>query len=200
MDTLTEWNMLSQEYKCKSLHLDSTVTIIPKVIRMQLNSSLSIDLWWYAEGMWLIDRLICCSCPFRSCSYMSGTGTGSHQSACKCQETFNLWLIHLLWEDRWEVFVVKMTLLQTSKTQKSDDRFLKSSSFPTTFFSFFLSECAHLWPFQLKLFLSSNYIFTFLLPHMLSLLKVRRRKHLLTTLSVQSTCSIIFYVHLVLTL
>lgn len=55
VDALTEWNMLSQEYKCKSLQLDSTVTIIPKVIRMQLKISLSIDPWWYAEGIWLID-------------------------------------------------------------------------------------------------------------------------------------------------
>lgn len=118
MDALTEWNMLSQEYKCKSLHLYSTVTVISKVIRMQLKIVLSIDPSCYSEGIRLIDRLICCSGPFRKCSYMSATGTGSHQSARKWQAKKNptfdssTWL----WEDRWEVFVVNGTLLQNSKT------------------------------------------------------------------------------------
>lgn len=161
LDALTEWNMLSQE----SLHLDSMVTIVPKVIRMHLKITLSIDPWWYAEGLWLIDRLICCSCPFRSCSHMR-TETGSHQSARKCQETFNLWLHSFVVRRQMRGFCwLKGHYCKTLKTkiqaQMTDDRFLKSSSIPSPIFSFFLSECAHLWPFKKKkiVIISSHFSF-----------------------------------------
>lgn len=58
-----------------------------------------LDCNWRMFSQWItivrgdmIDWLICCSCPFRLRSYIRGTGTGSHQSANGCHESFNLWL------------------------------------------------------------------------------------------------------------